>query len=196
MKTLTAYLAGGVPKGHENDISYLWTLDHQQYLADKVHPISIYFLNPIDRKDDLSDQLSVFGRDMFQVLSSDIILVDLRQKRGVGVGAEMMIAKQRNKVVIGWLPKESHYRKNDTSLLGIPVTGWVHPFVESLTDVICSDLDEVAQAIQDFSENKLSIKNPDIIDQAIRHYLMTQYPKDEPMSNLIKEHPTLEAVWS
>lgn len=196
MKTVTAYLAGGVPKGHETDISYLWTSDHQRYLAEKIDPLSICFLNPIDRKDDLSDELSVFGRDMFQVLSSDIILVDLRQKRGLGVGAEMMIAKQRHKAVIWWLPKESHYRKSDASILGFPIRGYVHPFVESLTDVICSDLDEVAQAIQDYAENKLTIKNPDIIDQAIRHYLKTQYPKDEPMSNLIEEHPTLEAVWS
>lgn len=105
-----------------------------------------------------------------------------------------MIAKQRGKAVIGWVPKESHYRKSQTSLLGKPVSGWVHPFVESLTDYIANDLADMVKAISLFSSGDLNIKNKEIIDKAMNHYLESQYPNDYPMQNLIEGHPILEPV--
>src|SRR5690242_19798693 len=91
-KKISIYLAGSIQKGHEYADSY-WTDDDMTLLKKELHDYDVTFLNPALRTDDLSDQRSVFGRDMLQVYCSNIVFVDARHKRGLGVGAEMMWAK-------------------------------------------------------------------------------------------------------
>src|SRR5262245_8128181 len=102
---ISIYLAGSIKKGHENHQETFWydddTLLLKQYHAD----YAISFLNPAFRSDDLSDHCSVFGRDMTQVFCSDIVFVDVRDRRGLGVGAEMMWAKFHKIPVIALSPK-------------------------------------------------------------------------------------------
>ncbi len=126
-----------------------WTEGDRQLLQKLLPEFKISFLNPDLRTDDLSDQRSVFGRDMLQIYSSDLVFVDARDRRGLGVGAEMMWAKHNRIPVLTLSPKDSHYNKTSTMLLGVPVQNWVHPFVESLSDGIVSDLQEGARWIKE-----------------------------------------------
>jgi len=102
------YLAGKIQKAHENPNETYWTEKDQEILRQALSPSSVYFLNPAIRSDDLSVQKSVFGRDMAQVYSADVIFVDGRERRGLGVGAEMMWAKMNRKPVITLAPLGSH----------------------------------------------------------------------------------------
>ena len=96
-RVISIYLAGTIKKGKEEDHEECWTVEHKKILQESCSQVELLFLDPATRSDDLSDQKSVFGRDLFQVFSSDLVLVDTRGRRGLGVGAEMCFAKM-NKV--------------------------------------------------------------------------------------------------
>ena len=104
MGTLSFYLAGSIQKGHEDNASE-WTTAHIDELKTRLKSYHLCFLNPAHRSDDLTDEKSVFGRDMTQVYLADIVLVDARHRRGLGVGAEMMWAKLHHKPVLIWAPE-------------------------------------------------------------------------------------------
>ena len=118
MKTKIAiYLAGSIKKAHETNDTFWSTLDIS-VLEKSLDEFEVSFLNPAFRKDDLSDPRSVFGRDMLQVFCSDAVFVDARERRGLGVGAEMMWAKLNRIPVLTWAPKNSHYHKDSPHFLG------------------------------------------------------------------------------
>src|SRR5262245_39027064 len=122
---IAIYLAGSIKKGHEKSDETYWTDEDMSLIRANLGKFDVSFLNPAFRTDDLSDSRSVFGRDMLQVFSSHIVFVDARDRRGLGVGAEMMWAKVNKIPVVTWSPRNSHYRKDHTTLLGVPVTNFV-----------------------------------------------------------------------
>lgn len=182
-ETISIYLAGNIQKGHEKESAIFWINKDMEQLKENAFPIEIIFLNPANRTDDLSDQKSVFDRDMTQVFLSDIVLIDARERRGLGVGAEMMWAKMLGKTVITLAPIDSHYRKNQCTFLGQTVNNWIHPFIESLSDHIVADLFGAAEYIK--GQNRHVVKNHQYIQEAMQHYQMTQFEKDSPMHKLI-----------
>lgn len=184
-KTIAIYLAGTIQKGHENSDSR-WTDDDMAIIRETLSEYEISFLNPAFRSDNLSDQHSVFGRDMLQVFSCDVVFVDARDRRGLGVGAEMMWAKFNEIPVVTLSPKDSHYNKSETTLLSVAVENWTHPFVEALSDKIVEDIYEGAQWIEEVMCNELiEIKGIDHIVNAMNYYKETQLQNDKPMQRLI-----------
>ncbi len=193
-KDISLYLAGKIQKAHENPNETYWTEIEQDILRRALASFNVHFLNPAIRSDDLSDQRSVFGRDMIQVASADAVFVDARDRRGLGVGAEMMWAKMHSIPVITLSPLGSHYHKSSTSLLGVEVESWRHPFIEGLSDAIVETLEEGAQLlINMFNEDSPEIKGPSWIHEAMSYYLETQFPSDAPMIDLAKSCPELNA---
>ncbi|MFI5343044.1 MAG: hypothetical protein ACHQUC_02360 [Chlamydiales bacterium] len=187
MKSKVAiYLAGSIKKGHEKSDESYWTEENISFLKQNLSEHEISFLNPAFRTDDLSDQYSVFGRDMLQVFCSHIVFVDARDRRGLGVGAEMMWAKLNKIPVVTWAPRNSHYRKDQTTILDVSVQNFIHPFVESLSDKVVQDLAEGAKWIHEFiSSPSIAIKGIDHIGAAMNHYKANQLPHDIPMKDLI-----------
>jgi len=188
MKTKIAiYLAGTIKKGHEKSDETYWTDEDMSTIKKCLSKFEVSFLNPAFRTDDLSDQFSVFGRDMLQVFSSHFVFVDARDRRGLGVGAEMMWAKVNNIPVITWAPRNSHYHKDQATVLGKSVTNFVHPFVESLSDKIAINLVEGAQWIEHVINNpSVKIKGIEYINSAMNHYKNNQFHLDVPMQDLVK----------
>ena len=179
------YFAGSIQKGHETNNSY-WTEEDFNVLRERLSPLELVVLNPAERTDDLTDQHSVFGRDMTQVFLSDLVFFDARHRRGLGVGAEMMWAKTGGKPVLTWAPLETHYHKTNTTLLGKAVPYFVHPFVENLSDQVVSSLEEGASWILKFLEGNVgSIKDLGSIKEAMQYYLRKGLPRDEPMKQLV-----------
>jgi len=190
---IAIYLAGSIKKGHEKSDESYWTEEDISFLKDSLNRYEISFLNPAFRMDDLSDQQSVFGRDMIQVFCSNFVFVDARDRRGLGVGAEMMWAKLNKIPVVTWAPKNSHYHKDQTTILGVPVQNFVHPFVESLSDKIVENLEEGAKWIQEaFSNPSITIKGIEYIGAAMQHYKTNQLKHDKPMNDLIFSCTELE----
>jgi len=192
-RKLAIYLAGSIKKAHEKADESYWTDADMLTLSELLSGFEISFLNPAFRTDDLSDQLSVFGRDMLQVFSSHVVFVDARDRRGLGVGAEMMWAKVNRIPVVTWAPKNTHYNKEQTTILEKTVTNYVHPFVESLSDKIVENLDEGAAWI-DFmlSTPSIQIKDLDHVIQAMQHYKENQFAQDQPMQALLMSSKELK----
>jgi len=183
------YLAGNIKKGKEDDNEDVWTQQDMDLLQQHVTK-KIVFLNPATRSDDLSDQKSVFGRDLFQVYSSHLVLVDARGKRGLGVGAEMLFAKTNRIPVVSWLPQDSHYQRETIHLLGQQVNAWIHPFVYNLSDYLAPSLEAAAEWIEnELFDGLREIKGPESLNAAINHYLDTQHLRDEGLYELVKRHP-------
>ena len=186
-KQLAIYLAGNIQKGHEKESQVFWSTDDRNSIQNGLAPTHVTFLNPAYRTDDLSDQKSVFGRDMTQVYCADVTFVDARERRGLGVGAEMMWAKMNNRAVVTLAPHNSHYSKEEVTLLGVTVKDWVHPFIESLSDAIVENLEEGVEWLKSFLEGNASIKGPDSIHEAMSYYQTEQLPHDLPMQELIEK---------
>lgn len=193
MEHISIYLAGNIQKGHENESQIYWSESDRDFLKKTLAPKRVSFLNPAMRKDDLSDQLSVFGRDMTQVYCSDLVFVDARERRGLGVGAEMMWAKMNRIPLLIFAPPNSHYRKQEVELLGVRVENWTHPFVESLSDGIVANLSEAALWIKALMRGTIpDIKGPEFIKGAMLHYRQLQYENDHPMHELAASNEILK----
>ena len=192
-KDIAIYLAGKIQKAHEHPNETYWSETDQKTLRRAFASHQVHFLNPAIRTDDLSDQRSVFGRDMVQVFSADAVFVDARDRRGLGVGAEMMWAKMNKIPVLALSPLGSHYHKSATSLLGVEVESWIHPFVEGLSDVVVETLEQAASwLITILGEKSPDIKGPEWISNAMQYYLETQFVFDKPMYALARESKELE----
>lgn len=185
-QNVAIYLAGSIKKGHEKSDESSWTDGDMATLRKSLGKYDVSFLNPAFRTDDLSDEFAVFGRDMLQVFSSTIVFVDARDRRGLGVGAEMMWAKINKIPVVTWAPKNSHYNKDQTTVLGVLVANFVHPFVESLSDKVVGTLAEGAEWIDLALTNPgLEIKGVEYIGSAMQHYKDSQLAHDRPMKELL-----------
>lgn len=190
---IAIYLAGSIKKGNEREGETFWSENEITLLRNLLAPVIVSFLNPAFRSDDLSDPRSVFGRDMLQVFCSDVVLVDARDRRGLGVGAEMMWAKLNKIPVISWAPKDSHYHRSNTTLLDVPLEKFIHPFVESLSDHIADSLEDAVLWMQNLLTQPLQkIKGFDHIEEAMRHYKETQFQTDAPMRELISSCDVLQ----
>jgi len=194
---ISIYLAGSIKKGHEKADESFWTDADMLFLRENLPEYQISFLNPAFRSDNLSDQRSVFGRDMTQVFCSDVVFVDARDRRGLGVGAEMMWAKFHKIPIITLAPKDTHYNKSKTTLLDIEVENWIHPFVESLSDAIVENLAEGVSWIRKFvSAPTPQVKDIGYIQSAMHHYRDSQLFHDEPMKAMVMANQKLhKRVW-
>jgi hypothetical protein len=193
MKSVAIYLAGSIQKGHESGNELYWTEAHMSELTRALEPRELCFLNPAFRTDDLQDARAVFGRDMMQVFSADFIIVDARDRRGLGVGAEMMWAKFHNIPVITWAPPETNYNKSETTLLGVTVKNYIHPFVESLSDKVALTLLDAALFIEKALINPtFEPKGVAQIMQAMEHYLTKGLPRDLPMLEILRQNPSIK----
>lgn len=192
-KNISIYLAGKIQKAHEKADETYWSKEDLQQLEKFLSPYTVHFLNPAVRQDNLSDQHSVLGRDMIQVFSSDAVLVDARDRRGLGVGAEMMWAKMNRIPLISLSPMNSHYQKESTSLLGVQVKHWVHPFIEGLSDKVACSLEDAANWLIHLLQNpSTTIKDKEWVFDAMQYYLKEQFPIDQPMQDLAKACPELK----
>ena len=185
-RKIAIYLAGTIHKGHEKTDESYWTQEDLLFLRKELSEFEISFLNPALRSDNLSDAFSVFGRDMLQVFCSSIVFVDARERRGLGVGAEMMWAKINRIPVVAWAPKETHYHKNTASILGTSIENYMHPFVASLCDKVVEGLADGASWIRAaVSDPSIKIRGIEYIGSAMQHYKESQLHQDQPMKEML-----------
>lgn len=188
---IAIYLAGNIKKCFEKVGDEYWGKEEMDIIINTLKPCEVDFLHPGVRNDDLSDQLSVFGRDMTQVYCSNVVFVDARHRRGLGVGAEMMWAAINRIPVVTLCPAESHYHKRQANILDMPVSNWIHPFIEGLSDVIVPTIEEGASWMLDcvVNQNKtFTKKDINHIKNAMRYYCDTQSAHDVPMLNIINNN--------
>lgn len=190
-KRFSIYLAGGIKKQHESGKDLFWTEKEISVLRNGLDAYEVLFLDPASRSDNMADQLSVFGRDALMVSSCDLVFVDARDRRGIGVGAEMMWAKVHHIPVLTWAPIDSFYHQSSATVLNITVKDWVHPFVYALSDQIVHDLAEGITWIKKFLTHELPIKGIEFVEKAMDYYQETQLNSDIPMQELLAKNRDL-----
>lgn len=87
-----------------------------------------------------------------QIATADALVVDASERLGLGVGAEMMFARERDISVFVVCPLGSYYRRP------IPDEGsdseWLHPFIHGLATKVFGSVDECAAEIQDLRTSR------------------------------------------
>ena len=148
------YLSGSIRKGKEDSRTddYFWTESDVAMVGSTVE-FDIEILNPAMTKIDRNDTRLNFGCDLFLVSISDLILVDLRKKKGIGVGAELMFADQLKIPTFGVLGCSSEYqRKALTNLSGQDIRDWTHPFAEGLCDELFGSIQAASSRLNEYSK--------------------------------------------
>lgn len=171
MKKISIYIAGSVKKDNNDENSLFASNDIKADLTKALTDFEVIIFDPNESKVLGAKSSPRFGKDCLQVISSNFIVVDLREKRGIGVGAEMMIAKERKIPVIAVCPSAGHYRRNIIFHEGTVEPDWIHPFAELLSDAIVENFKEAGEWIKKFITNPVKVKSVEIIDQSIKDYL-------------------------
>jgi hypothetical protein len=193
---ISIYLSGSVIKDKsKEENTALWGEHEITTVSAALAPVEVNFLNPSDRNDDLSDSHSVVGRDLMQVYFSDFIIVDAREKRGVGVGAEMLFAISNDIPIVTIVPRNSHYHKDKLEQFGQTMENWTHPFLDGLSTIVAPSLEEGLELIKSQILPRLSWKadfgTNTILFQKIKYYLDTQLANDMPMQSFFQKDPQL-----
>jgi len=169
MKKISIYLSGSIKKGKDDESeSLFWTEEDVKYIIENISGYNVEILNPATANIKRSNPLENFGADLYLVKKSDFLFADLREKRGIGVGSEMTIAKYYRIPVIAICPKETHYRRSKLEdVCGEDLYDWIHPFVLGLSDKIVENLKEAVEWVNEFLKHPMRIKNLDKIPNPV-----------------------------
>lgn len=92
-----------------------------------------------------------------------------------------------------WAPKNSHYHKEKTTILGVSVEDFIHPFILFLSDKVVETLKEGAEWIHSVKSNPShEIKGIEHIKEAMEYYKIKQLHRDQPMQEIIHAHEELK----
>lgn len=110
----------------------------------------------------------VFGSDVHMISQVDVVVVYFSDDISVGGSQEILIAKYFNKPVIGLAPVGGKFNGTEKEVAGVIIKDYKHPFVFSTCDVVCSDIEEVADALKNLSSIKP--KGINLIDEANKQF--------------------------
>jgi hypothetical protein len=175
------YCSGGIAKSTDGDQKLCWSEEEKGALQAGAEPASIVFLDPGDPLPELSDSAALFGRDMFQIQVADAVVVDARQRRGIGIGIEMLAARTLGAHLIAVVPPNSHYRREDLHFRGGSVAEYIHPHLASLSDAVVSDFEEAGQWLRSNGATPPKESAGEVIDTAIQAYRERLLARDSSM---------------
>lgn len=182
MISKSVYCSGSIVKGGESTRKLVWSATERAELAGGARPEEVVFLNPDDPiSDGAQDLLAQFGRDMFQIHLADAVVVDGRERRGIGIGVEIAAATAMGTPVIFVAPAESEYRRSRLEFRGAVVMDYVHPHVHSLASTIVDSFAEAGKVLNSLERRRPPRPIPPWIRPAIDQYREVLLPDDEPM---------------
>lgn len=177
MKQLSIYLAGSIKKGDtdQKKTSYWTRQDEETILSSFGGDFRVRILNPATFRLKRADSLSNFGGDMYLVRESDFIFVDARDKKGLGVGAEMVAAKYYHLPLVCLCAYGSYYRKRFLpNVYGEDLHNWTHPFIIGLSDYIADTIEDAVNWMKAHMQRPKPIKDLSVIDASIQYYMDTR----------------------
>jgi hypothetical protein len=193
---ISIYCSGSIAKGPADKGRLCWTDDERQAVSRGAAPEEVLFLNPDDPIPDPSNTEAQFGRDMFQVWVATAVVVDARERRGLGVGVEMAAASAMGTPVITVAPRNTLYRQDSLAYRGVEVVNYVHPHVAVLATHIVESFEEAGRAVQ---QCVLDSAGPELrpvprwLAAPIDEYRRNMLALDPPM---VKAMSTLGFEWS
>ncbi len=184
--TIVVYCSGSISKGASDSKKLCWTDKEREAVRIGAAPEDIQFLNPDDPAKDLNDVPALFGRDMYQVMTADAVIVDARERRGIGIGIEMMATRIFGTLLVAVTPLDTYYRMNNVAYRGSSVSSYVHPHLAILADVITDTFEAAGEWLRNNRANPVRPKKLEAIYDAIGAYKQRALPDDEPMLNILR----------
>lgn len=148
MKKLTIYLAGKVSK-NSSFTSHNWRDEFCDRLAE-LSGRKLTHLDPIASENKQQKPEEIFSKDLKLIKSSNLVVVYLSDDISVGGSQEILIAKYFEKLVIGYAPYGGKFNGCVKKIGSEVISNYKDPFVFSTCDVVCGDLNELAEAIRHF----------------------------------------------
>lgn len=182
---ITVYCSGSIAKGKSDNLKLCWTDQERAELAEAALPCNIHFLNPDDPAVDLTNVEAMFGRDMYQAGIADFVVVDARERRGIGIGVEMMASRLLGSGLIVVAPPNSYYRKDHLEYRGGTVDNYVHPHVAILADAVVDSFQSAGDWIAQHHNEPPAPKNTEAVLKAIEAYKRDLLPRDLPMQQTL-----------
>jgi len=181
------YCSGSIAKGASDKGRQCWTDAERAKVSYGAAPEEIVFLNPDDPITDASNTLGQFGRDMFQVMTATAVIVDARERRGIGIGVEMAAAATFGTPVIVVAPRNTLYRQDALEYRGNTVVNYVHPHVASLATKVVDDFEAAGRAVASLPIRGAASPSgsPDWLMLAVEEYTKNVLPGDAPMLNAL-----------
>ncbi|MFG1814206.1 hypothetical protein ACGFIF_10615 [Kribbella sp. NPDC049174] len=179
----SVYCSGSIVKGTAEANRLCWTDNERDEVRQGASPREVVFLNPDDPITDPDNTLGQFGRDMYQVMLASAVIVDARERRGLGIGVEMAAAAAFDTPVIFVAPRNSKYRSDLLEYRGASVKNYVHPHVASLANCVVDDFFDAGQALDrlDDARDVTQRRMPDWLRGAIEEYSTNLLQKDRYM---------------
>lgn len=182
---VSVYCSGSIIKGKADNGKLCWTSSERSKLVNGANRIHIEFLSPDDPIEGLNESNLVFGRDLCQIKIADVIVVDARERRGIGIGVEMMAARIYGTPLIIVAPKNSYYRMDTLEYRGSRVNNYIHPHLEILADSIVDSFEEAGRQIKSWQDTKLKPKSLETLNHSIHEYETKLLPNDKPMAKFL-----------
>lgn len=154
---LKLYVAGKVSKDSVFGTHY-WRDEFVETLA-KLSGRELVNLDPTKSGLDQTNTAAVFGGDCFMISCADVLVVYLSDDISIGGSQEILIAKYFGKPVIGLAPLGGKFNGSKKEYFGKIVKNYKDPFVFSTCDVVCTDIEAVAETLK-----KLEAIKPKTID--------------------------------
>lgn len=178
---LSVYCSGSIKKSSDDNKRMCWTdEERRQVQAGAVE--QVVFLNPDDPIVDATDWLGQFGRDMYQVWFASAVIVDARERRGLGIGVEIAAANAMGTPVIVVAPPEGQYRMPKLEYRGVTVANYVHPHLASLAASIVDTFEDAGRLLSEVrsAQDEGGRRRPEWLVPALAAYERL-LPLDAPM---------------
>ena len=181
--TISVYCSGSIAKGASDERKLCWSDVERLEVAKGAAPAEVVFLNPDDPITDPGNTLGQFGRDMYQVMVASAVIVDARERRGIGIGVEMSAAALLGTPIIVVAPPNSKYRADELEYRGVLVRDYIHPHVAALATAVVDDFLSAGELLPRLAPEKASEAHhmPDWLYEAITEYRDNVMPDDPPM---------------
>ena len=186
--TFSVYCSGSIVKGSSDEKKLCWSeAERRDVLTGAA--AKIVFLNPDDPITDPRNTLGQFGRDMYQVMTATAVIVDARERRGLGIGVEMAAAATFGTPIIFVAPRNSKYRSDQLEYRDAVIRDYVHPHAASLATVVVDDFVSAGQALLKVAESRPGIRRPvpSWLQAAISEYETNVLEGDSPMLEALNE---------
>jgi hypothetical protein len=188
MSTLSVYCSGSIMKGASDQKKVCWTDVERKEVQQGAGSREVVFLNPDDPIPDPSNTLGQFGRDMFQVMTASAVIVDARERRGIGIGVEMAAAATLGTPLIVVAPRNTLYRQDQLAYRATTVRNYVHPHVASLATDIVEDFFTAGAVLASLPPRKVSPEDPpEWLTAALSEYRNNVLASDRPMLAALRQ---------
>jgi len=184
---LSVYCSGSIAKGSADQKKICWTDLERKDVQQGAGDLEVVFLNPDDPIPDATNILGQFGRDMFQVMTATAVIVDARERRGIGIGVEMAAAATLGTPLIVVAPRNSLYRQDRLEYRDTVVANYVHPHVASLATCVVDDFVMAGAELAKLPTSTGPRHDPPWLTAALAEYEENVLSVDRPMVEALRK---------